>query len=114
MYGASKALLTNFTSSLAIEAEKHGIDVTAVMPSYTHSNFYEKTPKFDVIALLSKFGWTPKHVSNAVLASVGRTVIRDIGMYAVSTNVFGRLFDLGFLTAVIIPFRDTMAPPTSA
>lgn len=110
MYGASKALLNNFMCSLAIEADKFGIDVTTVCPSYTHSNFYQSTPKLDVLALLSKFGWTPDSVADAILASVGRTVVRDIGSYAMLTNIFGRILDESFLSAVIMPFRESMAP----
>lgn len=113
MYGASKALITNFGASLAIEAEKYSIDVTVVLPSYTHSNFYTSTPKLDILNLLSKFGWTPDSVSDAILASVGRTIIRDIGSYAMFTNIFGRLLDSNFLSSVIIPFRETMAPPSN-
>lgn len=110
LYGASKALLSHFATSLAVEAESYGIDVTVFHPSYTHSNLYAETPKLDIVALLSKIGWTPESVANVMLSSVGRVVVRDIGIYAVATNLLGRFLDPGTLTKLIIPFRDSMAP----
>lgn len=113
MYGSSKALLTQFAPSLAIEAEQHGIDVTCVHPSYTHSNLYAKTPKLDVISFLQKFGWTPDSVADAVFACVGRTYVRDLGTYAIATNLISRLVDQNSLAAAIVPFRDSMGPKTA-
>lgn len=113
MYGASKALLTHFASSFAIEAEQYGVDVTCVHPSYTHSNLYAKTPKLDVVTFLRKFGWTPESVANVIFACVGRTYICDLGTYAILTNLISRLLDQGFLTASFVPFRDSMGPKPS-
>ncbi|CAN8076970.1 unnamed protein product [Agarophyton chilense] len=109
-YGASKALLSHFAGSLAIEAQRHGIDVTVFHPSYTHSSLYEKTPKLDVVKFLSKFGWTGDEVAKRMFACVGRVVVHDIGFYAMVTNQMGRFLDSGSLTKCIIPFRDSMAP----
>ncbi|SFR91719.1 SDR family NAD(P)-dependent oxidoreductase [Anaeromicropila populeti] len=39
-YGATKAALTSFSSSLFEEARKYGVTVTAVHPDMTKSNFY--------------------------------------------------------------------------
>lgn len=113
MYGATKAMLSHFAMSLALEAASQGIDVTVFHPSYTHSNLYAKTPKLGVVAVLSKFGWTPEDVADVIFASVGRTVVRDMGMYAVSTNLLSRYLDAGFLTKSIMPFVESMAPPGS-
>lgn len=109
-YGASKALLSHFGNSLAIEAQQYGIDVTIFHPSYTHSNLYRETPKLDVVTFLSKFGWTPDQVAKRMFACAGRVIVHDIGFYAIITNLLGRFWDSGFLTTCIIPFRDSMAP----
>ncbi|KAI0565118.1 short chain dehydrogenase [Gracilaria domingensis] len=109
-YGASKALLTHFAGSLAIEAQEHGIDVTVFHPSYTHSNLYEKTPKLDVVTFLSKFGWTGDEVAKRMFACIGRVAVHEIGFYAISTNLLSRFLDSGSLVKCIIPFRDSMAP----
>lgn len=113
MYGASKALLTQFASSFAIEAEQYGVDVTCVHPSYTHSNLYAKSPKLDVITFLQKFGWTPDSVADAIFACAGRIYVRDLGTYAILTNLISRLLDQGFLTTTIVPFRESMGPKSS-
>lgn len=106
--------MSHFGASLAIEAEQNGIDITVIHPSYTHSNFYANAPKLDVVAFLEKFGWTSDAVADAIFASVGRTIVRDIGAYASITNLLGRCVDSGFLASAIIPFRDSMAPPASS
>lgn len=111
MYGATKAMLSTFATSLAIEAKSHGVHVTVFHPSYTHSNLYAGAPKVGVLKVLAKFGFTPDNVARVVFASVGRVVVRDIGIYALMTNLVGRLFDSGFLASCMIPFRNVMAPP---
>lgn len=113
MYGATKAMLTHFATSLALEADAHGIDVTVFHPSYTHSNLYANNPKLGVVAVLSKFGWTPDDVADVIITSAGRAVVRDLGMYAVATNLVGRFLDANFLTKSIMPFVESMAPPGS-
>lgn len=111
IYGGTKAMLTQFATSLAIEADMHGIDVTVFHPSYTHSNFYAGAPKLGVVAILSKFGWTPEDVADTMICSVGRVIVRDLGGYAICTNILSRLIDTGALAVSIIPFRDSMGPP---
>lgn len=111
MYGATKSLLSHFATSLAVEAQAHGIDVTVFHPSYTNSNLYANTPKFGVLNLLARFAWTPAQVADTVFTAVGRVVVRDAGFYAVATNVLSRIVDAGALAAAITPFRDSMAPP---
>lgn len=110
MYAATKAFLSHFATSLAIEAEAYGIDICVIHPSYTHTNLYASTPKLDVVTFLSKFGWTPENVADVILSSVGRVIVRDAGWYAVVTNILGRIVDPNALSKVIIPFRDSMAP----
>jgi short-subunit dehydrogenase len=111
MYGASKAMLSSFATSLAIEAKNHNVDVTVVHPSYTHTGLYENQPKLDVLKLLSRIGWTPDDVADVLIASVGRVIVRDAGLYSIATNLLGRAVDAGSLAAVIVPFRHGMAPP---
>lgn len=111
MYGATKSFLTHFASSLAIEAESYGIDVTVVSPSFTHTNLYAETPKFGVINALARIGWTPDDVAQVIVDSAGRFVARDCGAYALSTCILGRIIDNNAISKIIIPFRDGMAPP---
>lgn len=84
--------------------------MTVVHPSFTQSNLYSKTPNLDVINILRKFAWTPQHVADAILASAGQVIVRDLGAYAIITNLIGRWLDAGFLAKASLPFRDYMAP----
>lgn len=111
MYGATKAMISQFAVSLALEAHSQDIDVTVFHPSYTHSNLYAKTPKLDVVAFLSKFGWTPEDVTNVIFASTGRVIVRDMGAYAIATNILSRYVDCGSMARLIVPFVNSMAPP---
>eukprot|EP00177_Eucheuma_denticulatum_P000305 GFKZ01000527.1.p2 GENE.GFKZ01000527.1~~GFKZ01000527.1.p2 ORF type:complete len:122 (-),score=19.56 GFKZ01000527.1:114-479(-) len=112
MYGASKALITQFALSLALEAHGHGIDCTVFHPSYTRSNLYANSPKLAVLNVLAKFAWTPEDVADVVFRSMGRVIVRDFGMYALVTNLVGRLFDSGFLAKSSVPAVPFMAPPS--
>lgn len=111
MYGATKAFLNSLASSVAVEAEEHGIDVCLINPSYTNSNLYANNPKLDVIKFLQNFAWTPENVADAMFACVGRRAVCDLGGYALLTSIAGRLIDFATLVAAITPFRDSMKPP---
>ena len=110
MYGATKAFLSTFASSLAIEAQAHSVHVTVIHPSYTNSNLYAGAPNVGALSVLEKFAWSPDDVARALFVSIGRVVVRDIGAYALLTNLVGRLVDTSFLASAMIPFRDSMAP----
>lgn len=109
-FTASKAMMTNFATSLSIEARNHNVDVTIVHPSYTHTGLYVDQPKLDVIKFLSKIGWTSEDVADVLFAAAGRVVVRDAGMYTVATNLLGRAIDGGSLARVIMPFRGSFGP----
>lgn len=111
IYGASKAMLSSFATSLSIEARNHDVDICVIHPSYTHTNLYRNTPKLDFLSALAKFGWSPDDVADVFTNSVGRVVVRDAGLYTVLTNIFGRLIDAGTVARLITPFRSMMGPP---
>ena len=54
MYGATKAFVSSFGASLAIEVKTRGIDVTVVHPSPVASRFYDKAHALDSIAFFKK------------------------------------------------------------
>ena len=57
MYGATKAFISSFGASLAIEVKTRGIDVTVVHPSPVASRFYDKAHALDSIAFFKKCVW---------------------------------------------------------
>lgn len=52
MYGATKAFLSQFVASLAVEVRDRGIDVVAVHPSPVATNFYNNTHKLDMLDMV--------------------------------------------------------------
>eukprot|EP00871_Galdieria_phlegrea_P000842 jgi/Galph1/1759/GphlegSOOS_G452.1 len=98
MYGASKALVSHFASSLAVEARDNQIDVFALHPSYTRTNLYAKTPKLLILNLLDRFAATPEDVAQVMIDSVGRVILRDTGSYAVITKFVARVIDMGIIS----------------
>ena len=54
MYGATKAFISSFGASLAVEVKTRGIDVTVVHPSPVASRFYDKAHALDSIAFFKK------------------------------------------------------------
>src|SRR3546814_8174804 len=41
LYGATKSFLIKFSQSLHLEAEGHGVHVTALCPGFTYSEFHD-------------------------------------------------------------------------
>jgi short-subunit dehydrogenase len=54
MYGATKAFVSSFGASLAVEVKTRGIDVTVVHPSPVASRFYDNAHALDSIAFFKK------------------------------------------------------------
>jgi len=105
LYGAGKAFLSEFAVSLAVEAADHKIDIFCVHPSFTRTNLYANTPKLSILSFLDKFGHTPETVADAVVSAIGRTVMLDLGWYAVVTKLAPRVLDISVLVLLMIPFR---------
>lgn len=108
MYGASKALLSHFASSLAVEARDNNIDVVAVHPSYTRTNLYANTPKLFILNLLDRFAATPEQVADVLIQSVGRVILRDTGGYAFITKLVSRVVDIGVVTYFMMICRKLL------
>ncbi|GJQ13585.1 hypothetical protein GpartN1_g5376.t1 [Galdieria partita] len=108
MYGASKALISHFVSSLAVEARDNHIDVLAVHPSYTRTHLYANTPKLFILNLLDRFAATPEEVAEVLIQSVGRVILRDTGGYAVITKLISRILDIGMMTYFMMIARKLL------
>ena len=57
LYGASKAFLIRFTESLAKETRAKGVHVTAVCPSFTHTEFHDRTGTREIVKALPEWMW---------------------------------------------------------
>ena len=57
LYAASKAALIKFTQSLYLENKKYGLNIVAVCPGLTYSEFHDVNAQRDKLQNLPKFLW---------------------------------------------------------
>ncbi len=73
LYGASKAFVIRFSQSLALEAEPFGVNVTALCPGFTYSEFHDVTGTREQMRSMPSFMWM---TAEAVAAQGYRAVER--------------------------------------
>ncbi|TCV95919.1 hypothetical protein EC912_102264 [Luteibacter rhizovicinus] len=57
LYGASKAYLIRFSQSLALETLGTGVNVTALCPGFTYSEFHDVSGSRQLVSQMPKFMW---------------------------------------------------------
>lgn len=57
LYGASKAFLIRFSQSLALENAGAGVNVCAVCPGFTYSEFHDVTGTRGIVSKMPKWMW---------------------------------------------------------
>ncbi len=57
LYGASKAFLIKFSQSLALENVTTGVNVCAVCPGFTYSEFHDVTGTRGIVSKMPKWMW---------------------------------------------------------
>mmetsp|Transcript_8477 Transcript_8477/g.14186 ORF Transcript_8477/g.14186 Transcript_8477/m.14186 type:complete len:314 (-) Transcript_8477:242-1183(-) len=100
MYGATKAFVSQFAASLAIEVRNSGIDVIAVHPSPVASNFFDKAHKLESLEMAQKSAVTPDSVPGKMLCCIGRGHLGDLGAMAFIVRVVVALVPYDFLAGV--------------
>jgi short-subunit dehydrogenase len=108
MYGATKAFVSQFASSLAIEVRSSGIDVLAVHPSPVASNFFDKAHKLDSLEMAKQSAVAPNSIPSKMLSCLGRCHLGDMGSMAVGVRIFTALVPYDFLTGVFAFFAPYM------
>lgn len=58
LYAASKAFVVRFSQSLALEARRHGVHVTALCPGFTYTEFHDASGTRALVNQLPKWMWT--------------------------------------------------------
>lgn len=58
LYAASKAFVIRFSQSLAFEARRHGVHVTALCPGFTYTEFHDASGTRALVNQLPKWMWT--------------------------------------------------------
>lgn len=108
IYGATKAFLTNFATSLAAELKGDGVDVLVVHPSPVNTNFYAEdvVAKSSSLAFFRSTATTPELVASSMLACVGRpfSLIKDQGYFSIGLQLLLKLLDFHMLAVLMAQF----------
>ncbi|GAQ83330.1 17 beta-hydroxysteroid dehydrogenase type 3 [Klebsormidium nitens] len=99
-YGATKAFLSSFAASLAVEARHYGVDICAVHPSPVNSRFLDKADKLDSLEFTSQFAYRPEDLPDDIFRTVGRAVWRDLGGFALVARGVTKLIDYNALATI--------------
>jgi len=102
LYASTKAFVTQFAISLAIESKADGIDILAVHPSPVDTNFYKADTihKSDMINLFKKTVTPPTTIANVMFSSVGRVVVVDQGATSFIFKLLLKLCDIGIFSFI--------------
>lgn len=101
-YGATKAFMTQFAASIAVEVQCKGVDVCVVHPSPVASNFYDNVQhKIDSMEQFKKVAVKPSALPDLIFASVGRVIVLDQGLTAIGMRLFVSLLPYNFLSSLI-------------
>jgi short-subunit dehydrogenase len=106
LYAATKAFVSSFGASLAVEARHRGVDVLVFHPSPVASRFYDKAARLDVLDFFKGVAVHPDALPPLVFGSIGRTVWRDIGSTALGFRLLMKVVDynlMATLTALAAP-----------
>ena len=111
MYGATKAFVSEFAASLAIEVRNHGIDVVSVHPSPVASNFFSAQSvahKIDGLEMAKKVAVSPDSVPGKMLTCVGRCHLGDLGSMAITMRIVVALVPFDFFAGLFSYFAPLM------
>lgn len=108
MYGATKAFVSQFAASLAIEVRANGIDVLAVHPSPVASNFFDNAHKLDSLEMAQKSAVLPSSIPALMLSCVGRSHVADMGSMAVGVRILTAIMPYDFLSGCFSFFAPYM------
>jgi len=109
MYGATKAFLTEFATSLSAELFADGIDTLVVHPSPVDTGFYSGN-KHDMSAmkLFQRTATSPDTIAACFFKSAGRSVVCDQGYFSIALRMLLKFVDYN-LIALLITRTSTMS-----
>jgi short-subunit dehydrogenase len=92
LYGASKSFVIRFSESLALESRWHGINVSALCPGFTYSEFHDVTGTRDLVSRLPGFMWqTAGEVVSFGIESVRKDPPRTVAVPGRVNRLLARL-----------------------
>lgn len=108
MYGATKAAITHFASSLAAEVAPEGVDICVVHPSPVATAFYNGALPLPTLQGFKSTATGPDRVADVILRGVGRSVIIDQGYYPITFRILLKLIDFTFLAELLPKIATTV------
>lgn len=101
LYGATKAMVTHFATSLAGEVRTDGIDVSVLHPSPVATSFYQGAHAMPTLKFFESTATGPDDVAEVLMRGLGRSVVIDHGYYSFSMRILQRIADAAFLAEII-------------
>ena len=108
LYGATKAFVSAFAASLAVEVRNNGIDVLAVHPSPVASNFFDEVHQLDALDMAKQSAVSPNTVPGKMLSCLGRCHWGDLGQMATVVRCVWALFPYDVLAQAFSYFAPYM------
>lgn len=108
LYGATKAMISHFATSLAGEVRVDGIDVCVLHPSPVNTRFYTGAHNMPTLKFFQSTGGSADGVADVLLRSIGRCVIADQGYYPITLRLLLRVLDPSFFTEIVARTAHTV------
>jgi len=101
IYGATKAFVTEFATSVAPEVKVDGVDILVVHPSPVASGFWKQAKSLQAINFFKQTATGPQKIVNAMFSSVGRTTVRDEGYFPLCVKLLTKILDYNLFSDII-------------
>mmetsp|Transcript_100869 Transcript_100869/g.289960 ORF Transcript_100869/g.289960 Transcript_100869/m.289960 type:complete len:317 (-) Transcript_100869:329-1279(-) len=115
MYGCTKAGVSEFAASLAVEGKARGVDVHAVHPSPVNSRFTAgggndvKVHKMKAFDMAYKFAVGPEVLPNQIFSAIGRSpVMIDLGGTSIGMRLGVHFLGFNLMTYAFALFAPLM------
>ncbi len=108
LYGATKAMVTHFATSLAAEVRADGIDVSVLHPSPVTTAFYTGAHAMPTLKFFQSTGASPDRVAAVLLAGLGRAVVVDQGYYSFWLRLLLRVLDPALFAEIVARTAHTV------
>ncbi|KAM9976515.1 hypothetical protein ACTFIR_010356 [Dictyostelium discoideum] len=103
IYSSCKSFLSNFATSLSLEAKSNDIDILAVQPGRVDTHIFDKLPNLLALKFLKLMSQKPDDVVDIMFRAAGRygIVIFNSGLFAQLSCLFSNLFGINLTNNIV-------------
>jgi short-subunit dehydrogenase len=102
MYGATKAFLTEFATSLAAELYADSVDVLVVNPSPVNTAFYSGNKhSLSAMKFFQRTATSPAVIADCFFKSLGRSIVCDQGYFCLMFKILLKIVEVNFLAWIM-------------